>query len=140
LTSTTARAVAIKAIWATTAAKDAALARAAGSGPTRVFWIGGDLAKNAATDWAMTTGGETIGMTAEGRAVDALTTGMSWSKARPLSVAASERFAAGASGDVHVFQNAAGISVRSIWAETEYRTLVRNPNVANIIYHVVGGY
>jgi hypothetical protein len=88
----------------------------------------------------MTTGGETIGMTAEERAVDALTTGMSWSKARPLSVAASETFAAGASGDVHVFQNAAGISVRSIWAETEYPTLVRNPNVANIIYHVVGGY
>jgi hypothetical protein len=38
---------------------------------------------------------------------------------------------------VHVFQEAEGVSIRSIWAQTEYPALIRNPNVTSIIYHVV---
>ena len=93
----------------------------------------------AATDWAMANSGLTLGMTEEGRAIDALTADMPWSKARAFWVDASERFATGASGEVHVFQTADGISVRSIWAKIEYPALTNNPNVTNIIYHVVGG-
>ena len=84
----------------------------------------------------MANGGQTIGMTAEGKVVELLTSGMPWPKARPFWNAASARFAAGASGDINVFQNAAGIGIGSIWAKTEFGILDSNPNV-NIIYHVV---
>jgi RHS repeat-associated protein len=105
----------------------------------RVFWSGGATAKNAASAWARANNAVTLDMTAEGRAVEAATSKMEWSDARPLWESASRQFAQEASGDVHVFQNAAGVSINSIWAQIEYRALKENPNVTNIIYHVVGG-
>jgi hypothetical protein len=110
-----------------------------GGSVTSVFWSGGDAAKSAATDWAIANGGETIGMTARGRALEVLTRGMDWSKARPLWDAGSKDFAEGAVGDVHVFQNASGVGVTSIRATTKYQALLDNPNVTNIIYRIVGG-
>ncbi len=48
-----------------------------------------------------------------------------------------EEFAQSAQGTVHAFQIAAGVSTDSIWAGTEYPALVENPNVDQIIYHIV---
>jgi len=49
---------------------------------------------------------------------------------------ASKSFAEGASGVVNVFQNAEGISLRSVWREVEFPILKGNPDVT-IRYHVV---
>jgi hypothetical protein len=57
-------------------------------------------------------------------------------EARPRWQAASRGFALGASGDVHVFQSARGISLESIWRD-EFYALLRNPSVNRIVYHVV---
>jgi RHS repeat-associated protein len=114
-----------------------AAAQAAGSA-TRVFWTGGDAAKSAATKFATENGGTTIGMTREGQALEAATQDMPWSKAQPLWNAASERFGAGASGDVHVFINLARANPESIWANTELPALVDNPNVGDVIFHLLG--
>jgi RHS repeat-associated protein len=112
----------------------------AAQGPSRVFWSGGTKAMNAAVDWAKANGGTTLDMTKHGQALEAATRGMEWTKARPLWEPASRDFAQGASGEIHVFHNAAGIGVNSDWAQVEYPELVDNLNVTNIVYHDVGGY
>ncbi len=76
-------------------------------------------------------------MTSAGQGVEAAAAGMEQVAARALWRAASEAYARGASGAVHVFQEAEGVNIRSIWAQTEYPALIRNPNVTSIIYHVV---
>jgi hypothetical protein len=50
----------------------------------------------------------------------------------------SEKYAAGASGDVYVFVDIANYSSKSIWATVERPTLLNNPAVNGIIYHSVG--
>jgi hypothetical protein len=50
---------------------------------------------------------------------------------------ASEGFARGAAGDVHVFHNAKGVSIQSIWARVEYPALTDNTWVNRIIYHIL---
>ena len=105
-------------------------------GVGNVFWAGGRAAEKAATEFAIANGGKTIGMTMRGAELNAATKGMDWmTQARPLWLQASEEFAAEASGAVHVFQSAKGISLQSIWREVEYPILMRNG--VNIIYHVV---
>jgi hypothetical protein len=70
--------------------------------------------------------------------LEQVTPNLDWvTQARPLWIEASRDFAASASGQVHVFQNSAGISITSIWATVEYPTLISNPNVSEIIYHVI---
>jgi len=108
------------------------------AGGTSVFWSGGEAAKTAATEWASANGGATIGMTEAGQSVEAATQGMEWSEARPLWEAASRDFASNASGEVKVFQSASGVNITSIWAQTEYPTLLANPNVSAIDYLTVG--
>jgi hypothetical protein len=107
---------------------------------TRVFWSGGNAAKTAATDWAAANGGVTLEMTEAGQAARAATAGMNYLQARPVWEMASQSFAGGASGPVHVFQSAAGVMIDSVWAEFEYRALLGNPNVTSIVYHLVGGH
>jgi hypothetical protein len=103
-----------------------------------VFWAGGKIAEEAAGRFALETGGKTIGMTARGVELNSLTRGMDYlTQAKPLWSQASKEFASGASGTVHVFQNARGVGLESIWREVEYPILKNNPNV-QIIYHVVG--
>jgi hypothetical protein len=121
------------------AVEGAVTATEAGGGATRVFWIGGEAAKNAATSFATENGGTTIGMTPEGRALEAATQDMPWSKAQPLWNAASERFASGASGNAHVFINLPRANPESIWANTELPALVNNQNVPDVIFHLLGG-
>jgi RHS repeat-associated protein len=117
-------------------AADAALEA---SGPaTSVFWSGGNVAKSAAADWASANGGVTLETTPAGQAVESATQGMDYAQARPLWEAASQDFAGQAAGEVHVFQSAAGVSIRSVWATVEYPALMENPSVSGIVYHVVG--
>ena len=42
-----------------------------------------------------------------------------------------------ASGEVHVFHSAGGVTSDSIWATIEYPALMRNPAVTKIVGHVV---
>ncbi len=106
---------------------------------SRVFWSGGDVAKNAAAAFANATGGTTLEMTQAGRALEQATTGMPWETANPLWNAASKSFADGASGNISVFHAADGIRINSTWAKIEYRALTSNPAVTDITYRVVGG-
>lgn len=63
---------------------------------------------------------------------------LEWTEAKPLWEAASADFAAGATGDVHVFQAAEGVRVQSMWAQIEYKILSQKTDV-NLLYHTVGG-
>jgi len=104
----------------------------------RVFWSGGKVAQQAAEAWAKANNATTLEMTEVGQRLQETTKGLDWlTQARPQWVTASQEFAAGAIGEVHVFQNAAGVSLQSIWATVEYPALMSNQNVTRIIYHVV---
>jgi hypothetical protein len=108
---------------------------APGAGTT--FWSGGTPARTAAETWAGANSGTTLEMSSAGQNLTRVTQGMSWQEARPLWVAESRNLAANASGEVHVFENAAGVSTNSIWGTVEYPTLMQNPNVTGTIHHVV---
>ena len=103
----------------------------------KTFWSGGSPARTAADRWAGANAGTTLEMSSAGRNLTRMTRGMSWQQARPLWVAESRNLAASASGEVHVFQSATGVSTNSIWATVEYPRLMSNPNVTNIVGHVV---
>jgi RHS repeat-associated protein len=103
----------------------------------RAFWSG-EGAMEAAMAWAKANGGVTLEMTEAGQAAANATAGLSREAATPIWEAVSREFAAGASGEVHVFQGPV-VRINSIWATVEYPTLSSNPNVTNIVYHVVGG-
>ena len=72
----------------------------AANGGSRVFWSGGDVAKNAAADYAKANGAKTLEMTLTGRILQRLPQGAVPRKAWDL---ASARFARGATGDANVF-------------------------------------
>jgi hypothetical protein len=69
----------------------------------RVFWTGGRAAQDAAREFAERTGRETLEMTDEGQRVKQITEGLHPDEAQRFWESASERFAQGTSGDVHVF-------------------------------------
>lgn len=75
-------------------------------------------------------------MTARGRELEAAN--LEWTEAKPLWDTASADFAAGATGDVHVFQAAEGVRLGSAWTRVEWPILSENPDV-NLIFHTVGG-
>jgi RHS repeat-associated protein len=105
---------------------------------TRVFYSGGDVAKNAAIEWAANNNGITITDTPGGANLEIVTKGMDWiTQAKPLWDAESETYAAGASGIVHVFLNSSGYNPLGIWLTIEYPTLMLNNNVTGIIPHWV---
>jgi RHS repeat-associated protein len=102
-----------------------------------VFWSGGDVAKNAAEEFARATNRTTLEMSPSGQALERMTESMDWPDARPLWTAASQEFAHGATGTAHVFQNANGVRLESVWAQHEYNII--KGNGVPIEYHVVGG-
>jgi len=104
-----------------------------------VFWTGGDAAKDAATKFALENGGTTLEMTEAGQAAAQATEGLPWEEARPIWETGSQSYAQSASGQVHVFINLAEANPDSIWATTELPTLIENPNVTDIIFHLIGG-
>jgi RHS repeat-associated protein len=100
----------------------------------RAFWNGaGSEAK------ALNAGFQTLGKTRAGRNLINLTSDMVYkpgSQAFKFWGRLSAAYAKGASGTVHVFQNAAtGVGTESIWRLYEYPVLMANPKVTNIIYH-----
>ncbi len=100
---------------------------------TRVFWSGGDAAKNAAGRYARRMGGTTLEMTPRGRVLESA--GLHWSEAKPLWQNASRSFAEGARGRVDVF---IGRTPRpdSIWRTIEKPALLNNPAVTGIRVHL----
>lgn len=101
---------------------------AANSG-NRVFWSGGDVAKNAAADYAGANGAKTLEMTLTGRALEKIpynrftkpVTGKLWD-------AASWRFARSARGDAHVFFGPNAPRPGSVFARIEGPILDRRGN------------
>lgn len=83
--------------------------------------------------------GTTFEMTSVGQYLTRKTKGMDWEQARPFWDAASDSFARGAMGAVHVVQNAdRGASLASAWARGEYKVLKGKGNAINY-YGVTGG-
>jgi hypothetical protein len=106
------------------------VAGAISSGTGRVFWSGGDLAKNAAINFAKANGMTTLEMTRAGQNLTKLTQDLPWDQAKPMWERLSSAYAKGAKGNVHVFQNATdGVSLKSIWRTHEFPNLVGKNNI-----------
>jgi hypothetical protein len=104
----------------------------------RAFWNGPD-ADQLAMEWAAAHNAETLEMTPEGQQAVAAADATDAEEGRVcIFGSASNVFAEGAKGVVHVFQTATRMNVASFWAEFEYPALLKNPNVTGIIYHVFG--
>lgn len=99
----------------------------------RVFWSGGDIAKIAAMDFAKANGMKTLEMTMGGHIMNTIGPYLPRSISRPIWDGLSRNFARGASGNINVFQNAVGVSLKSTWRRIEYPILQKN----NIFYHIV---
>ena len=102
---------------------------------SRVFWSGGVKAMNAAADYAKANGMKTLEMTRAGQNLANLTEGMPWSEAGPMWQRLSAVYAKGAKGTVHVFHNANGVRLESVWTTVEYPILKQNG--VEIVYHLV---
>jgi RHS repeat-associated protein len=103
----------------------------------RVFWSGGDLAREAAQAWARANNHVTLEMTKMGKRVEQATRGLNWREVIPKWKAASREFAAGAEGEIHVFHSSKGVSLESVWGTVENQILLNSPKVTRIIYHVI---
>jgi RHS repeat-associated protein len=62
----------------------------------KVFWSGGQKAKDAAKAYAESIGGEILEMTPQGKAMEEFTKGMDWAEAKPLWNKTSQQFAGSA--------------------------------------------
>jgi RHS repeat-associated protein len=110
----------------------------------RAFWSGGTVVREAAEDWAQKHGYTTLEQTVTGKRLSRATQGMAWlTQARPRWARASERYARGAAGEVHVFQRESGVRIATpsepgtIWQEREYPALMQNPKITSLVYHLV---
>lgn len=97
-----------------------------------VFWTREMGGHQVAEDWAVRNGGVTLEMRMVRAGIDLrawaardLDTALAWK-------AASENFAAGASGRVRVLQDRS-VRVASVWAQIEYPVVMRNPSVTSIV-------
>lgn len=111
------------------------LALATRSVGPRVFWSGNKVALDAATNFAKSTGGTTLEMTAAGRAMTAANPWLPRWASNPLWKDLSSSFASGTRGSADVFHYSGGVRLASVWAGTEYPILSRNG--VSIVYHTV---
>jgi hypothetical protein len=111
----------------------ASRAGAAAAEGGRVFWSGGNAAKQAAASFAERTGGTTLEMTSAGRALEGAQ--LPWAEAKPLWQEASREFATGAQGQVDVFMSRAA-RPDSIWRTIERPALESNAAVNSIRFHL----
>lgn len=74
------------------------------SNTNRVFWPGGDTAKNVTETYAKNNGATTLEMTQQGIDLSAQTKNMPCAQEKPLWENASLDFANGAKGEVNIFQ------------------------------------
>jgi hypothetical protein len=78
-------------------------------------------------------------MTPTGSALEVSTANMPWAQAQPIWDASSKNFTDGASGVAHVFVNREGES-RQYLGDHRAARVVDNPNVSDIIFHLIGGW
>ena len=97
-------------------------------GEGRVFWSGGNVAKTAAADFAAANGMKTLDMTTSGRIMNSISLYLPKSISSPIWNKLSSNFAKGASGNINVFQNSAGVSINSTWRLVEY-PILKNQNI-----------
>jgi RHS repeat-associated protein len=113
-------------------------AATAAEAETRVFYSG-EGAQETAQAWAKTNNATTIDMTETGKAIKEFTGAPhNTYDATKLWKGPSGEFAAGASGDVHVFIGEGGAPPEGIWATVEHQALMENPNVTGIYEHQIG--
>lgn len=103
----------------------------------RVFYSGGDKAREAAESWAKKTNAVTLNKTEVGAELDQIIHGAGYDKAKPYVEAASADWASGASGVVHVFLTKTADYAHGIWATIEYPLLLVNDEVTEIIPHII---
>jgi len=76
---------------------------------------------------------QTLEMTTSGSIMNTVSPYLPRSASSPIWNMLSKNFANGATGEINVFQNAAGVGIESTWAKIEFQILKNN----NIIYHIV---
>ncbi|MXN91128.1 type IV secretion protein Rhs [Flavobacterium sp. Sd200] len=106
-----------------------------GKATTRVFWSGGDAAKDAAMAFAKANGGKTLEMTFKGGLMNAISPYLPRSVSTPIWNKLSLNFAKGASGTVDFITTTAGPRAQSIWNTVEKPVL--ESNSVNIITHLI---
>jgi RHS repeat-associated protein len=94
----------------------------------RVFWSGGEIAKDAAFQYAKSTGGVTLEMTTKGKILESLTQVTSYTLTKPLWKQASKSFAKNASGNVIFVTTKSGAKSTSIWLTIEKPLLEKAKN------------
>jgi len=92
----------------------------------RVFWSGGDVAKNAAMDYAKANGMKTLEMTTAGKVMNTLSPYLSRKVSAPIWDMLSSNFAKKATGSAHFFTSPSGPRPASIWLNTEKPILQQN--------------
>jgi RHS repeat-associated protein len=103
---------------------------------TRVFWSGGDFAKNSAIKWAKKNGGTTLEMTGKGSWMQRKLGNLDWLEAAPAWDKASKHFAKNAEGPVHVFMTKRAMAnPNSVWHRIE-KPILTDAN-KTIIYHIL---
>lgn len=100
----------------------------------RVFWSGGDIAKNAAAEFAVANGMKTLEMTATGSFMNAVSPYLPRTITNPIWDNLSRNFAKGAEGEVNFFTTATGARPTSIWDTVEKPIL--ESNGVNIITNI----
>lgn len=106
-----------------------------GKGAGRAFWSGGDIAKNAAIDYATANRGRSLEMTWVGRGLEYATEKTSYNTMKPFWDYASYSFGRGAERTANVFINQARYGSGSIWNTVE-RPLLQS-RVININAHLI---
>jgi hypothetical protein len=95
----------------------------------RVFWNGGDVARNAAAAHAAAKGGSTLEMTLGGKIMSFLTNKITWPVMKPLWYRASGYWARGAEGPVDfIYNTARPIRAESAWVTRELPVLQQQGN------------
>lgn len=106
-----------------------------GSGTGRVFWSGGNIAKNAAADFATANSGKTLEMTWVGKTLEYATAKTSYNTMKPFWDYASYSFGRGAQGSVNTFINQGAYRTGSIWNTVE-RPLLQSRGIG-ITAHLI---
>ncbi len=100
--------------------------RSAAKASGRVFWSGGNAAKNTAAGFAKSNGMKTLEMTKKGRVMNALNPILPRSVSSPIWRNLSTNFAKGAKGEAHLFTTPIGPRPGSIWLSIERPILQQN--------------
>jgi RHS repeat-associated protein len=93
---------------------------------SRVFWSGGDVAKNAAMDFAKSINGTTLEMTTKGKIMNTISPYLPRFISTPIWESLSINFAKEATKEVHFFTTPLGPRPNSIWINVEKPILDKN--------------